>query len=334
MGYVGIRAIHQAPDSSITGSGEHQLNEAVLVTPGNPICQGATCVTTNTTQNASLRVPYLGFSPGGLGADQTIADGKYNSLQVTVRKQFSHGLQLQGAYTYGRGVETTSYTTFNNPALPLQYGLNAGYRPQRLTVNYGWDLPFGSHDGLLGKIASGWNLGGVIVVQSGFPLTPTDTRGGAIYGYGAGSVVTSTAEFAPGMGNANVPSSGSLEQRLGGSILGGQGYFNKAAFGTIPNVGAINGVGGGVGWGNTGYGIILGPGQFNWDMALVKTTKVGGIREDATLQFRTEFFNAFNHAQFNVPAVVDVSKSTTTFGQITSTSVNPRLIQFALKYVF
>jgi hypothetical protein len=67
-------------------------------------------------------------------------------------------------------------------------------------------------------------------------------------------------------------------------------------------------------------------------MSLVKTTRVGGIREDATLQFRTEFFNAFNHTQFSNPAVTDVSKGT--FGQITSTSVNPRLIQFALKYLF
>jgi hypothetical protein len=67
-------------------------------------------------------------------------------------------------------------------------------------------------------------------------------------------------------------------------------------------------------------------------MSLTKTTKVGGIREDATLQFRTEFFNTFNHPQFSNPAVVDVSKST--FGQITTTSVNPRLIQFALKYAF
>jgi hypothetical protein len=61
---------------------------------------------------------------------------------------------------------------------------------------------------------------------------------------------------------------------------------------------------------------------------------VGGIHEDATLVFRTEFFNTFNHPQFSNPAVVDVSKATSTFGQITSTSVNPRLIQFALKYVF
>ena len=67
-------------------------------------------------------------------------------------------------------------------------------------------------------------------------------------------------------------------------------------------------------------------------MSLVKDTKVGGLREDATLQFRTEFFNVFNHPQFNNPAVVDFSKST--FGQITTASVNPRVIQLALKYIF
>jgi hypothetical protein len=97
-------------------------------------------------------------------------------------------------------------------------------------------------------------------------------------------------------------------------------------------IGAGSGGTGGTGYGNAGYGILLGPGQFNWDMTLQKTTKVGGIHEDATLVFRTEFFNAFNHAQFNNPGVVDVSKANV--GQITSSSVNPRLIQFALKYVF
>jgi hypothetical protein len=129
------------------------------------------------------------------------------------------------------------------------------------------------------------------------------------------------------MSAANAGTSGGVEARLGGSVLGGPGYINTAAFCATPVIGN------GTGYGDSGVGIILGPGQFNWDLALVKTTKVGGLREDAALQFRAEFFNAFNHAQFNNPAVVDVSK-TTTVGQITSTSVNPRLIQFALKYVF
>ena len=69
---------------------------------------------------------------------------------------------------------------------------------------------------------------------------------------------------------------------------------------------------------------------------------MGGIREGATLQFRAELFNAFNHAEFNAPGIGTNSLSTgagvdvnnATFGQITSTSVNPRLVQFGLKYIF
>jgi hypothetical protein len=81
-------------------------------------------------------------------------------------------------------------------------------------------------------------------------------------------------------------------------------------------------------------GIILGPGQFNWDVALVKTTKVGGLREDATLHSVRNFSTHSTTRSSTAPSgQLDVSK-TTNFGQITSTSVNPRLIQFALKYVF
>ena len=157
-------------------------------------------------------------------------------------------------------------------------------------------------------------------------MTITDTRGGTIYGFGPGAQVTSRAQFCPGMGPANVPTPGGVEARLGGSVLGGPGYFNASAFCTTPVIGN------GTGYGNSGVGIILGPGQFNWDMSLTKTTKVGGIREAATLQFRAEFFNAFNHTQFNNPSLTDISIPVA--GQITSASVNPRLIQFALKYAF
>jgi len=117
-----------------------------------------------------------------------------------------------------------------------------------------------------------------------------------------------------------------------GGASGGSGWFNPATFSSKCGTPVLGSDGLATGYGNAPLGLVLGPGQFNWDMSLVKSTTVGGLREGATLQFRTEFFNAFNHAQFNNPAVLDVSKST--FGQIVSTSVNPRLIQFALKYAF
>jgi hypothetical protein len=317
VGYVGSRAIHLVPQSS---NDAREINQAQLASATNPV----NGLTTNTVANATVRVPYLGFSPGGLGDDQTIFSGNYNALQATVRKQFSHGLQLQAAYTYARAFSTATYQIYDDQ-YNVPYGPNSLYRPQRLTVNYSYDLPFGTHEGLLGKLASGWNLAGVTVVQDGQPQTITDTRGGTIYGFGPGAVVTSTAEFAAGMSAANVATPGGVQARLGGAT-NGPGFFNKAAFSTTPVIGN------GTGYGNSGVGIILGPGQFNFDATLQKITKVGGIHEDATLVFRTEFFNMFNHPQFNAPSVVDVSKST--FGQITSSSVNPRLIQFALKYVF
>ena len=122
----------------------------------------------------------------------------------------------------------------------------------------------------------------------------------------------------PGMGNANVATSGSVRQRL-------NHYVNAAAFTAPPAIGD------GTDFGDTGIGILLGPGQFNWDISLSKDTKVGGLREDARLMFRAEFFNAFNHPQFGQP-VNDASVPS--FGQITSDTVAPRIIQLALKYVF
>jgi hypothetical protein len=80
--------------------------------------------------------------------------------------------------------------------------------------------------------------------------------------------------------------------------------------------------------GNPGVGIVLGLAQFNWDLTLIKETK---IREGHTIQFRTEFYNAFNHPQFANP---NTGIRSGTLGQISGTSVNPRIIQFGLKYSF
>jgi Carboxypeptidase regulatory-like domain/TonB dependent receptor len=86
----------------------------------------------------------------------------------------------------------------------------------------------------------------------------------------------------------------------------------------------------GSGYGNSGVGSIMGPGQFNFDMSLIKSTK---IWEHGTLEFHVEAFNLFNHPQFNPPYGNDIN-TPSTFGYITSTSVTPRVFQFGLKYLF
>jgi hypothetical protein len=294
-------------------------------------------------------VPLLGF---GIISDNgsTQFSSRYNSLQVTLRKAFSHGLQAQAAYTYARSFSNTGFPNAANFA--QQWGPTSvnGYtgviHPQRLVISYTWNIPNGNMKGFAGKVLGGWNLSGVTTLENGTPLTITDSTGAAAYYEQAAG---STGQLAPGATYSSMLTPGGLKSRLGG-LTGGCGYFvsYKSAAGSlngspcsalssfvaVPLAVAPDGTvagAGATGFGNSGYGITLGPGQLNFDAALIKNTKVGGIHEDAFLQFRAEFFNLMNHAQFANPATVANSGS---FGQITSLSVNPRMIQLALKYVF
>jgi Carboxypeptidase regulatory-like domain len=333
IGYVGSRGIHLWNGGTGATGGE-PLNPSNLASSANPVNCGydgvpTDCITTDKTSNTFLRVPYYGLAPT-FNVEATSLDFKFNSLQTTVRKQFSHGLTLQAAYTWSRAF-ISSYVGMNQSfPVAAEYGLNPLYHPQRLTVNYSWNLPFGHSMGLKGKFLNGWNLSGVTTIQNGTPLTVTDSRGGSIFG----SVVTSNAQLS---GAAPIATTGSADSRV-------NAYLNKTAFTFAPclnssGVGLVppspTGVcpaGEATAFGNSGLGVALGPGQNNYDIALLKTTTVGGLHENATLQFRAEFFNAFNHPQFSNPGVA--FNSATSFGTITSLSVNPRLVQFGLKYIF
>lgn len=326
LGYVGSHTV-----KTVTG---RAFDEPLLATAADPVNCGAPtgCVTTNTGANAKQRVPVLGLAPGGFASAGNWGFSNYNAIQAVLRKRFSKGLQMQAAYTYGRsftnvagvnlqgGVAGT--TNSNDPnSLQQQYGPSDFNRPQRLIISYLYDLPVWHRiTGVGEKFISGWSVSGVTTAQSGQPITFTDPRGGAVYG----SFSSSRAQLCPGMAYSNIPTSGDIGSRL-------NDYFNASAFCAPPVIGVVNGVGGATGYGDTGRAILLGPGQFNWDLALVKDTKVGGLREDATLQFRSEFFNAFNHADFANPGS---AVNTAAFGVISSTTVGPRILQFALKYSF
>ncbi|HEV2386297.1 MAG TPA: carboxypeptidase-like regulatory domain-containing protein [Candidatus Acidoferrales bacterium] len=299
------------------------LNEPLLASAQNPV----NGITTNTVANASLRVPFPGFAPTGISEGETYGFSMYNALQATLRKQVSRGLSFQFSYTYDNAMTDVTGVGFSNVFSGgssnfgdtrnrhLRWGPADYDRRQRLIFYYSWDLPgLQQKTGFLPKLTNGWRFSGVTTFQSGLPLTVTDARGGSIFGFAS----PSGGQLCPGMTNASIATSGSVENRI-------SGYFNSAAFCAPPPIGN------GTGYGDVARGVIHGPGQNNWDMALSKDTQVGGLAENAYVEFRTEFFNTFNHPQFDIPGLV---VGTPSFGQIGNTSVNPRLLQFALKYVF
>jgi hypothetical protein len=164
-------------------------------------------------------------------------------------------------------------------------------------------------------------------------MTLTDPSGNGIFGFAG---VTSRAQLCPGFTYSQLASTGSLESNLNGffnpnavadTLITGASAAAKAAC-PFPVIGVVGGSGGATGFGNTGRTILVGPGQFNWDISVTKNFK---ILENSRLQLRSDYFNAFNHPQFANPTTAVNSAA---FGQITSTTVAPRIIQFALRYMF
>jgi Carboxypeptidase regulatory-like domain len=342
VGYVGSHGIHQVSPGAVSGptadgtSIANPWNIAQLAGVGAPcVSCAATGVTSNSNGNAILRVPNLGINANATQL-QTNSNYKYNALQVTLRKQFSKGFQLQGAYTWARAFEQAPQGINTYPYVIQTYSPEYLVRSQRLVINYVWELPLGHQKGWMGKVTDGWSWSGVTTIQNGQPQDIVDSSGGRIFGVTGGLAGTiGHAQLCPGMTYANIATSGSTQQRITNGLQGGDGWINSAAFCAPPsNIGAVNGSGGGTGFGDMGVGNVLGPGQYDWDMSLAKIIK---IRETRTLEFRTEFYNTFNHPQFANVLDTDANDRATNgggLGNITVTSVNPRVLQFGLKFLF
>ena len=359
-GYVGSSGINLLDYN-------HNINTASIASAANPV----NGFTTTTVANVALRVPYIGYAPAGLQGTYFDGISNYNSLQVTVRKQYSHGVTLQGSYTWSKSLTdlTVDSANSNNASyLNQQYGPSYFNRPQRFVINYSWDIPFGKHDGPVGKLLEGWQISGVTTVQDGAPMTFVDGGAGTAYGT-QGTGTTSgfgRAQLCPGATYGSIATPGGIESRLGG-YSGGPGYFNTSAFCPAPAIladgttvfysqadyatnpadnGQLNckAANGGVPcatlFGNSGMGILAGPGQVNFDFSILKTTK---INERTTFQIRAEFFNVLNHPQFanldpgsGTGGTVSQLPRPLTPGQGTSVaaSVNPRVIQLGAKFIF
>lgn len=313
VGYVGSRG-----DRLLMA---HGLNQPLLASTAKPVNCGydgvaSHCITESTSKNAKQRVPILGETPTALLNSAFEGNSTYHSLQATFRSQIARALTFQSAYTWSKALTNTSVHNDQN-RLDLANGRTSFDRTHRVITNFDYQLPQPLHmTGWRGGLTKGWTVAGIVIVQSGLPMTLTDPSGGAVYGRAG----TSTVTMCPGASYGDLMTQGGLHDRLGH-------WINTQAICASPAVGAD----GATGYGNSGNSIINGPGQVNTDFSIGKRSRVGGLREDAELAFRVEFYNALNKAQFANPGT---TLGTASFGVITQTSVAPRLIQFGLKYLF
>jgi hypothetical protein len=296
--------------------GCYQFNQALLASPQNPV-NGET---TNTVENVVPRLPFTGIAQGSYIC-QTSFTSNYNALQTSLTQRLAHGLQFLASYTWSKNLDSLSgsggLSNFelgfltNDQTNPRQaYGLNDFDRAQRFVLSLVYTTPaLTAASRTVRIVASNWMISTVTTAQSGSPLTVLDTGAGSVYGNLSGFM---RAECT----GANPASQGSLFSRI-------NGYYNPDAFTSAPAIGD------GTGFGNCGVGILRGPHQRNIDLALERTFP---IRDWSSLRFRAEFFNFTNTANFGNP-VNDVEAGAA-FGLITSTTTNPRIIQFALKYSF
>ncbi len=312
-GYVGAKTTHQA--------GCVEFNQAAIATPQNPV-NGET---TTTLENVAQRSPFEGIA-GGSYICQTTFDSNYNSLQTSVTKRLSHGLNFLGSYTWSKNLDFTSGTgslsafllsfLTNDQTNPSQARGVADFdREHRAVLSFVYAPPrLDEGPAAVRRALSQWQISGESVLQSGLPVTAVDSTAGSAYGNISGF---SRAQCT----GANPASSGSLYSRLGG-------YFNSAAF-TLPPV--IGDDGAATGFGSCGIGILRGPSELNLDLGVQRSF---AITEASALEFRAEFFNFTNTPKFALPVSDFAAGSNSSFGQITSTVANPRIIQFALKYSF
>jgi len=314
LGYVGAHGTHLQRYRS--------LNQALSASPES-LVNG---VTTNTLANVGQRVPIPGVRPDSLREMESAGTSWYNGLEASLTKRFTHGVQFLASYTFSKTLDTDGAdinSTSSGNALTLgdqnspsqRWGRASFDRTHRFIVSGTWSLPSPSA-GLQRAVLGGWNLDGVVTIQSGSALTIADTNATNVFG-----ISQDRAQLTGTCSKSQLVKGGSVESKL-------NNYFDTSCF-TTPQVIGADGVG--TAFGNSATGIVDGPGQANLDLAVSKNVVFNWPHEQSNLQFRAEFYNALNHPQFGNP---DSNFTSPTFGVISNTSVNARVVQLALRFAF
>jgi hypothetical protein len=333
IAYAGAKGTHLALGRS--------NNQPLLASPSNPV----NGLTSNSVPNAAERVPFVGLSPL-VARLESSGNSIYNSLQATLKKDMSHGFQFLAAYTFAKSIDDASdslgasfgggfglpilgqlvYNDQNNVA--AQRGVSDFDRTHRFVMSGTWSLPGPESAGsaTVRKLGGGWSISGIVTLQSGLPFSILDSAGGTLFGP---ATLYISGNLAPGATLGDASRSGSVSSRV-------NEFFNTKTFvpaAFISDGGLIDGKypvsGGGTIFGNLGRNILRGPDQRVGDIAVIKTTPV---TERVRLIFRWEVFNVLNRPNFANPSN-DVS-TPSTFGVISALTVNPRIMQYALKLEF
>ncbi|MBV9300648.1 MAG: carboxypeptidase regulatory-like domain-containing protein [Acidobacteriaceae bacterium] len=245
-------------------------------------------------------------------AEDTIANSNYNSLQVSAEKRLSRGLQFQAAFTWSKSIDNAS--SFENELNPLNYRLSRSLSyfdaPYRFVLSYFYQFPTLPVRGIIDKLLNGLESSGILTFQTGFPVAIQDSSDNEL----ESSVFFQSA----GEPDRVAPFHG-LNPRNPLNLA-----FDVNAFQQPTSLGIF---------GNSSRTVCCGPGINNFDFSMLKDTR---LSERSSLEFRAEFFNIANHAQFST---VDGNISDGypqnggTFGKVIRAR-DPRIVQFALKLLF
>lgn len=271
------------------------------------------------TETATRRFP--NFST--FSYTESSGSSSYHALQAKIERHFSRGLGVIGGYTFSKSIDTNStiFGTDRNSNFPqdsrnlaAEKGLSDFDFRQRFSLAYVYELPFGdrvwkSQNRTLNYLIEGWQLSGIVALQSGPSFTPQIS----------GDISrTEEGQDRPDLIGNPYPANQTPDQWVVASAFSVPAPYT---------------------FGNAGRNILIGPGLANWDFSLIRRFR---LTESKALEFRAEMFNIFNRPNFEVP---DRNVASPSFGKVFNTVQpiaglasggpgDPREVQFALKFIW
>ncbi len=331
IGYVGSRGVHMPYRTEDADMVIPTLTPAGYLWPCGPDGKGNPCATGFLpTGTQAIPIPSVKLNPnfGRMAGMFYGGNSFFDALELQLAKRMSRGLQVQGAYTWGKSIDNESGTVagdqFGNSISALDWfdmrlsrGVSDFNIGRALVINGIWQVPgLKSASGPATWILNGWQLGGIYKASDGVPFTAT------IGGDVLGKKSSKTFDYPNRVAGCNPINRNFKTQNLL--------YVNANCF-TFPTVPGLRG--------NSGRNILVGPGTSEFDFSVFKNNYIKRISEGFNVQFRAEFFNILNRANFAVPVTTDIFNGngapTGTQGQLTApTSTTEREIQFALKVMW